>query len=164
MSVWTSCVCNLIVHWMFFSFLSKVPCAPQNVSAALLCLNHSAPVTWVGSPSAIGYNVTATAQDGHTHHCHTNSTSCQVQGIHCGETYSITVTPYSQTCTGNPSAAYSFQAGTWSHILSMRRALPTFQKDNRKPFVLCSLQAVALLVTSPCLQLVRATAQSPGLL
>ncbi|XP_026005797.1 fibronectin type III domain-containing protein 7-like [Astatotilapia calliptera] len=91
--------------------LETVACAPQNVSAALLCLNHSALVTWVGSPSATGYNVTATAQDGHAHHCHTNSTSCQVHDIHCGETYSITVTPYSQTCTGNPSAAYSFPAG-----------------------------------------------------
>ncbi|XP_039458353.1 fibronectin type III domain-containing protein 7-like [Oreochromis aureus] len=91
--------------------LETVACAPQNVSTALLCLNHSALVTWVGSPIAIGYNVTATAQDGHTHHCYTNSTSCQVLDIHCGETYSITVTPYSQTCTGNPSAAYSFQAG-----------------------------------------------------
>ncbi|XP_018532382.1 mucin-4 isoform X2 [Lates calcarifer] len=88
-----------------------VPCAPQNVSATLVCFNHSALVTWVGSSSAVGYNVTLTGQDGHTHHCHTNTTSCQVPDIHCGETYDITVTPYSKTCTGNPSAVYSFIAG-----------------------------------------------------
>ncbi|XP_047445276.1 mucin-4-like [Mugil cephalus] len=91
--------------------LKTVPCAPRNVSAALICANHSALVTWVGSPSALGYNVTVTGQDGHTHHCHTNTTSCQVPNIHCGETYSVTVAPYSEMCTGNPSAAYSFRAG-----------------------------------------------------
>uniref|UniRef100_A0A3B4UWS1 Fibronectin type-III domain-containing protein n=1 Tax=Seriola dumerili TaxID=41447 RepID=A0A3B4UWS1_SERDU len=76
-----------------------------------MCSNHSALVMWEGSPSAVGYNVTVTGQDGHTHHCHTNTTSCKVPDIHCGETYSITVTPHSKTCTGNPSAIYSFRAG-----------------------------------------------------
>ncbi|XP_071348392.1 LOW QUALITY PROTEIN: pneumococcal serine-rich repeat protein-like [Trachinotus anak] len=91
--------------------LETVACAPQNVSATLLCSNHSALVTWVGSPIVVGYNVTVTGQDGHTHHCHTNTTSCKVPDIHCGESYSITVTPYSKTCTGDPSAVYSFRAG-----------------------------------------------------
>ncbi|XP_033507400.2 uncharacterized protein LOC117272533 [Epinephelus lanceolatus] len=91
--------------------LETVPCAPQNVSATLVCYNHSALVSWVGSPSAVGYNMTATGQDGHTHHCCTNTTSCQLPDIHCGETYDIIVTPYSQTCTGLPSAVYRFKAG-----------------------------------------------------
>lgn len=92
-------------------FLYPVPCAPQNVSATLLCLNHSALVSWVGSPSAIRYNVTLTGQGGHTHHCQTNSTSCRLPDIHCGETYGITVTPYSETCAGHPSTVYAFRAG-----------------------------------------------------
>ncbi|XP_058478916.1 mucin-4-like [Solea solea] len=91
--------------------METVPCTPQNVSATLGCLNHSASVTWAGSPSAIGYNVTLTSQDGHTHHCHSDTSSCDVPDIHCGETYSITVTPFSMTCTGNQSAAYSFSSG-----------------------------------------------------
>uniref|UniRef100_A0A3P8SUH6 Fibronectin type-III domain-containing protein n=1 Tax=Amphiprion percula TaxID=161767 RepID=A0A3P8SUH6_AMPPE len=107
----------------FLIFVSSVPCAPRNVSATLMCSNHSAMVTWVGSPSAVGYNVTATGQDGHTHHCHTNSTHCEVPDIHCGESYSITVTPYSQTCTGNPSAAYSFSAGRQHETFSPIRPL-----------------------------------------
>nr|XP_019957336.1 PREDICTED: fibronectin-like [Paralichthys olivaceus] len=91
--------------------LKTVPCAPQNVSATLGCFNHSALVTWLGSPSAVGYNVTATAQDGHTHHCHSNTTMCQIPDIHCGETYFIKVTPFSETCTGDHSATLSFSAG-----------------------------------------------------
>ncbi|KAK5919428.1 hypothetical protein CgunFtcFv8_023324 [Champsocephalus gunnari] len=91
--------------------LETVPCAPQNVSATLVCFTHSALVWWVGSPSAVGYNVTVKSRDGHAHHCHTNTTSCPLPDIHCGETYNITVTPYSETCTGQQSAAYIFKAG-----------------------------------------------------
>ncbi|KAK5888908.1 hypothetical protein CesoFtcFv8_014958 [Champsocephalus esox] len=91
--------------------LETVPCAPQNVSATLVCFTHSALVWWVGSPSAVGYNVTVTSRDGHAHHCHANTTSCPLPDIHCGETYNITVTPYSETCTGQQSAAYIFKAG-----------------------------------------------------
>jgi len=88
-----------------------VPCAPQNVSATLVCLDRSALVSWAGSPSAVGYNVTVTGRAAHTHHGHSNTTSSQLPGIHCGDTYGITVTPYSETCTGHTSAVYSFEAG-----------------------------------------------------
>ncbi|XP_044075214.1 uncharacterized protein LOC122886733 [Siniperca chuatsi] len=126
----------------------QVPCTPENVSAILVCFNHSALVTWVGSPSAIGYNVTAMGQDGHTHHCQTNTTSCQLPDIHCGETYGITVTPYSKTCAGNPSAVYSFRAGlcapsnvtvspacedstvSWSHITGAEMFIATATADD----------------------------------
>ncbi|XP_054602382.2 serine-rich adhesin for platelets [Nothobranchius furzeri] len=91
--------------------LQSVSCPPANVSVTLLCSNSSALATWVASSSVSYYNVTMTSQNGHTHHCHTNSTSCQVPYLHCGETYSVTVTPHSQSCTGIPSAAYSFRAG-----------------------------------------------------
>ncbi|XP_028988094.1 mucin-4-like [Betta splendens] len=90
--------------------LESVPCAPSNVSASMVCSNNSALVTWVGTPTAVGYNVTATAQNGHTSSCYTTTTSCEVS-IKCGKTYNITVTPHSQTCTGNPSSVYSFSAG-----------------------------------------------------
>ncbi|CAJ1072098.1 unnamed protein product%2C partial [Xyrichtys novacula] len=89
--------------------IETVPCAPENVSTSMACFNRSALMMWVGNPSATGYNVTATGQDGRTHHCQTNTTSCQLPDIRCGETYNTTVTPYSKTCTGNPSAAYIFR-------------------------------------------------------
>ncbi|XP_056277189.1 fibronectin-like [Pseudoliparis swirei] len=91
--------------------METVPCAPQNVSATLVCLDRSALVSWAGSPSAVGYNVTVTGRAAHTHHGHSNTTSSQLPGIHCGDTYGITVTPYSETCTGHTSAVYSFEAG-----------------------------------------------------
>ncbi|XP_023191873.1 uncharacterized protein LOC111608990 [Xiphophorus maculatus] len=91
--------------------LQTVPCAPENVSATALCSTHSALITWVGSPSAVGHNVTVTGQDGDTHLCQTHSTSCHVTDLHCGKTYSVSAVPYSLTCPGAWSAASSFRAG-----------------------------------------------------
>uniref|UniRef100_A0A3Q4BAF0 Fibronectin type-III domain-containing protein n=1 Tax=Mola mola TaxID=94237 RepID=A0A3Q4BAF0_MOLML len=93
--------------------------------ATLICLDHSALVSWLGSHRAVGYNVTMTGQDGHTHRFQTNATSCQLPDIHCGETYGITVTPYSDTCAGRPSAVYTNitvspvcedTTVSWSHV------------------------------------------------
>ncbi|KAE8290995.1 Fibronectin type III domain-containing protein 7 Precursor [Larimichthys crocea] len=99
------------VSWLPMAH-ATVPCAPVNVSVSLVCASHSALVSWVQSPNAIRYNVTSrSASDGHLHDCQTNTTSCQLTDIHCGETYHITVTPYSETCAGHPSADYVFRAG-----------------------------------------------------
>uniref|UniRef100_A0A3Q2XK19 Fibronectin type-III domain-containing protein n=1 Tax=Hippocampus comes TaxID=109280 RepID=A0A3Q2XK19_HIPCM len=62
--------------------LQTAPCAPVNISATLVCFNHSALVSWVGSSSAVEYTVTSTGQNGHTHQCHSNTTSCQLSHIH----------------------------------------------------------------------------------
>ena len=91
-------------------FLFPVPCAPVNVSASLVCPN-SAHVSWVGSSSATAYNVTAVGQDGHIHDCYTNSTSCQIPNMYCGQNYTITVTPYADSCAGNPSIPHHFIGG-----------------------------------------------------
>lgn len=137
----------------YFIFHSPVPCAPRNVSATLVYLTHSALVSWVGS--AVGYNVTLTGQDGHTHHCQTNSSSCEIPDIHCGETYNITVTPFSETCAGHPSEVYTFRAGT-----ALKPGILHVERDYLIPLVerasnlllFTSLQGSVLPVTSPCLQ------------
>lgn len=145
---------------------SPVPCTPQNVSATLGCFNHSALVTWVGSPSAVGYNVTVTGQGGHTHHCHTNTSNCQVPDIHCGETHGITVTAFSQTCTGNLSAVYSFRAGAGRLTLTQPKFKLLYYCPEKitilNLFSYNFLQVFVLPVTSLRLQLVR-TALSLGL-
>lgn len=86
--------------------------------------------------------MTATGQDGHTHHSHTNTTSSQLPDIHCGETYGITVTPYSKTFAGNPSAVYSFRAGAerlevrYPYSVGKKYLDISAQRDNIKPFFL----------------------------
>lgn len=88
-----------------------VPCAPQNVSASLVCLNRSALVMWSGSASAVMYTVKLEATGSRTHHCQSNSTRCQLDNISCGEIYTATVTPHSETCAGQPSQPFMFNAG-----------------------------------------------------
>lgn len=88
-----------------------VPCAPGNVSASLICENHSVLVTWSESPTAVNYTVTVTDQDGQTHHCHNDTSSCVVPDLLCGQVYNITVTSHSTTCTGLTSDVYVLKAG-----------------------------------------------------
>lgn len=154
---------TIVSIFFFFPFLPAVPCSPKNVSVSLVCSNYSALVTWVGTPTAVGYNVTATNQDGHTSHCYTSTTSCEVPYIQCGKTYNIIVTPYSKTCTGNPSSVYNLTAGECRlviHILTL-----TFQKIKKKTVLHFSafLQVFVLPVASTCLKHVWA-ALSLGLL
>ncbi|XP_016331309.1 uncharacterized protein LOC107680061 [Sinocyclocheilus anshuiensis] len=92
--------------------LQTAPCAPKNVTVRLQCLNNTAIVSWEGSPGAVGYNVTAVGHDGDIKHSTVTGTSCQLPNMHCGQTYDIVITPFSQTCTGFPTAPYTFNAGS----------------------------------------------------
>ncbi|KAJ8274470.1 hypothetical protein COCON_G00090950 [Conger conger] len=91
--------------------LNTAPCAPQNVSASLVCANSTALVTWDGSEGAVAYNATAMGRSGDVRSCRTIDTSCHLQGMQCGQTYDITVTAYSETCGGLQSSAFIFTAG-----------------------------------------------------
>ncbi|XP_071200535.1 mucin-3B [Salvelinus alpinus] len=86
-------------------------CAPQNVSASLLCRNNTVAVTWLASSGAVGYNVTALGRDGDAKTCTTDDTSCDLPNMHCAQTYEITITPFSETCKGFQSTAFTFIAG-----------------------------------------------------
>lgn len=89
----------------------SAPCAPQNITVSLQCSKNTASVSWVASPGAVGYNVTALAPDGEVRNSYVNGTSCQLPDMHCAQNYSIVVTPFSDTCAGFPSAPYTFMAG-----------------------------------------------------
>ncbi|KAM9761579.1 uncharacterized protein fndc7b [Menidia menidia] len=91
--------------------IHTAPCPPMNVSASLLCENNTAQVSWEHSPTAVSYNVTAVGRDGDLKQCNTNRSSCQLPNMHCGQTYIITVTPFSNRCRGHDSQPYTYIAG-----------------------------------------------------
>ncbi|KAJ8384528.1 hypothetical protein AAFF_G00204430 [Aldrovandia affinis] len=91
--------------------INTVPCAPQNVSASLMCANNTAVVTWAATEGAVNYSVIALGRDGDNKHCHTTDTTCNLPMMHCGQTYLITVTPSSEICSGFPSKAIAYTAG-----------------------------------------------------
>ncbi|GAA6076390.1 uncharacterized protein LOC113651476 [Tachysurus ichikawai] len=91
--------------------MQTAPCAPQNVSVSLQCANNTASVVWTLSPTAIGYDVTAQGRDGDVKYCRSSNTYCQIPNMHCSQTYSFVVTPFSDTCNGFPSSPVTFTAG-----------------------------------------------------
>ncbi|KTF75017.1 hypothetical protein cypCar_00024381 [Cyprinus carpio] len=94
------------------ALVSWVKDPDANVTVRLQCLNNTAVVSWEGSPGAVGYNITAVGHDGDIKHSTVTGTSCQLPNMHCGQTYDIVITPFSQTCNGFPTAPYTFNAGS----------------------------------------------------
>lgn len=83
----------------------------MNISASLACSNNTVAVNWQHSPGAVSYEVMATGRDGDVKDCTTNDTSCHLTDMHCAQTYTITVTPFSKRCKGFDSYPLSYVAG-----------------------------------------------------
>ncbi|KAG7280759.1 hypothetical protein CRUP_037689 [Coryphaenoides rupestris] len=92
------------------SQIQTAPCAPQNVTASLVCSDNTAQVSWLASGGAVRYEVVALGRDGDRKQCNTTGTTCSLPNMHCAETYKITVTPYSDTCVGATSTSLIYIA------------------------------------------------------
>lgn len=88
-----------------------MPCPPTNVSAVHTCAPHPVPVSWVASDSAKYYTAVAVSAGGHRSECMTNTTSCGLPGLRCGEVYSIGVSGADDNCTGQLSDTVSLNTG-----------------------------------------------------
>ncbi|KAM9385761.1 uncharacterized protein fndc7b [Pholidichthys leucotaenia] len=84
------------------------PCAPVNVSASLVCEDNTGEVSWEPRPGIASYSVLAKGKDGDVKECTSNGSSCQLPNMHCSTTYTITVTPYSNSCKGEESSTYTY--------------------------------------------------------
>uniref|UniRef100_A0A3P9H6B5 Fibronectin type III domain containing 7b n=1 Tax=Oryzias latipes TaxID=8090 RepID=A0A3P9H6B5_ORYLA len=71
----------------------ETPCAPRNVSVVPLCETSGAAVSWKKSMVATSYQLIATGLDGHVAKCNTSVNNCSLDGLHCGQTYSLSITP-----------------------------------------------------------------------
>ncbi|XP_034036687.1 fibronectin type III domain-containing protein 7-like [Thalassophryne amazonica] len=83
--------------------ITTAPCVPEDVAVALTCEDDGATVSWAPSDVAISYQVTAKAMDGQDLGCVTSSSNCSLHGLHCGQTYNLSVTASSHNCSGEPS-------------------------------------------------------------
>ncbi|XP_026061504.1 fibronectin [Carassius auratus] len=75
------------------------PCTPLNLVTYFECDNQLGSVSWGTSDGANMYTATAVGEDGNTHLCVTNWTSCTWEDLHCGEIYNVTVTANDSRCT-----------------------------------------------------------------
>ncbi|KAF7660957.1 hypothetical protein LDENG_00272160 [Lucifuga dentata] len=91
--------------------IQTAPCAPERVTASLLCEDNTAEVNWLPSFGAVLYNVTADNRDGDIKRCSSSTTSCHIPHMLCGQNYIITVTPSSTTCVGIKSEPIVYVTG-----------------------------------------------------
>ncbi|XP_044055462.1 uncharacterized protein LOC122877670 [Siniperca chuatsi] len=85
------------------------PCVPEHVQSFTHCENNLGSVSWAKSDGAESYMAIAVGQDGHTHMCPTNTTSCTWDDLHCGEQYTIHVIANDYLCTSMLSNSTSIR-------------------------------------------------------
>uniref|UniRef100_A0A3B3IE65 Fibronectin type-III domain-containing protein n=2 Tax=Oryzias latipes TaxID=8090 RepID=A0A3B3IE65_ORYLA len=78
--------------------LTTAPCELGNVKANMNCVAHTATASWQSSSGASNYVAVLATSSGHVKSCTTNSTSCQLSSLQCGEKYNLTVKALGDTC------------------------------------------------------------------
>lgn len=105
--------CNQSIIWPYF----VAPCAPASVSKFLHCDTNMLSVTWALSPMALSYSVLVKPINGLVRGCSSPGTSCNVSGLQCGLSYTLTVMAANKVCTGPESPSQIIQTGTYPSIL-----------------------------------------------
>ncbi|XP_045905931.1 receptor-type tyrosine-protein phosphatase beta [Micropterus dolomieu] len=83
--------------------INTAPCAPDSVKVVTLCEKNEATVTWRNSLVATSYLLVATGRDGHVASCNTTMNNCTLARLHCGQSYSLSITASGDNCTSPPS-------------------------------------------------------------
>ncbi|XP_077134838.1 fibronectin type III domain-containing protein 7-like [Ranitomeya variabilis] len=80
------------------------PCDPQNVVAIAQCSDNTVEVSWRPSLGADFYTASALGSSDISYNCSSVNTSCQIKGLQCGESLSVTVIAYDEDCESMSSA------------------------------------------------------------
>ncbi|KAM5148103.1 fibronectin type III domain-containing protein 7-like [Mantella aurantiaca] len=78
--------------------VKTAPCDPQNVQAITKCQDNSLDVSWKPSNGASFYKASALGSSGVTYNCSSVNNSCQIVGLQCGESLSLSVIAYDIDC------------------------------------------------------------------
>lgn len=98
------------------------PCIPQYLKANLSCSENVASVSWNQSRGGQLYRVRAVGGDGHEDQCISYDSHCDLTGLHCGQTYRVTVAAEDITCRSKPSDSVTIKTGKqncWSLFIKM---------------------------------------------
>lgn len=84
----------------------------SSVSVDYTCTTHSGVVSWSAVFGAESYKAFAMGDNGTQLMCTSQTTSCQIGGLTCGQSYVVHVIPISESCTNmiNTTSA-TFQTG-----------------------------------------------------
>ncbi|XP_040216966.1 fibronectin type III domain-containing protein 7-like [Rana temporaria] len=78
--------------------IRTAPCEPRNVQAIIQCQDNSLDVSWNPSNGASFYTASVLGSSGVTYNCSSVNTSCQIVGLECGESLSLSVIAYDFDC------------------------------------------------------------------
>ncbi|XP_035277663.1 fibronectin type III domain-containing protein 7-like [Anguilla anguilla] len=82
--------------------IQEAPCVPTNVTTERTCADTAA-VRWVASRGATHYIAIAVGNSGHRSECSSNDTACELNGLLCGEVYTVGVAAVDENCTSPQS-------------------------------------------------------------
>ncbi|XP_067845700.1 fibronectin type III domain-containing protein 7-like [Heptranchias perlo] len=87
-----------------------VSCIPQNLDVQLDCNTNDASVSWTYTKGAVTYSATAEGSDGHTVSCDTANRECQINDLHCGQMYNLTVIALDGVCDSSQSSKFELSS------------------------------------------------------
>lgn len=92
--------------------LYSAPCRPDIASVFLNCNSSSFSLNWTSVNGAVFYTAVARASTGQNSSCTTNSSSCDLVQLACGQIYSIMVTASNSQCSSNQSSVVQVSSGS----------------------------------------------------
>lgn len=113
MACWIWIKCSCISNYMSSCSCLCTELTPvSSVSVDYTCTNHSGVVSWSAVFGAESYRAFAMGDNGTQLTCTSQTTSCQISGLTCGQSYVVHVIPMSESCTNtiNTTSA-TFQTG-----------------------------------------------------
>lgn len=99
-----------------FSVISA-PCTVQNMLTTLNCTTNILTISWTPGSMPVNYSTTAVMTNGTTLRCVTQSSSCTMPELQCGQQYSVRVKPISSTCEGPSSVPEIVNSGILVDLL-----------------------------------------------
>ncbi|XP_071392950.1 fibronectin-like [Centroberyx affinis] len=85
--------------------LMTAPCPPSIQSSTLICGTNSTSLSWTPVADATGYTATATDATGHMVSCSSATTTCELTGLVCSETYTAAVVARGSQCDSAPGSS-----------------------------------------------------------
>ncbi|XP_056598960.1 fibronectin type III domain-containing protein 7-like [Triplophysa dalaica] len=98
------------INFFLLSFLA--PCAPSNILSSLICTTQNygvVSVSWGQANGGQSYVAGAVSADGHSSSCNSSTTSCDLQGLHCGQIYNVSVFSLANGCQSVKSGVSQVQ-------------------------------------------------------
>lgn len=87
------------------------PCAPESVETSLSCDTNTLEVSWALGGAGLLYNATVSTGGVTALSCTSESSSCMLERLDCGQEYTVTVTAANRYCTGPASASQTIHTG-----------------------------------------------------